>query len=247
MWARMRVAGAALAALLLAGCGGHDRARPQADEASADGFQPAAYRDPVEPRGHWLTAELRKAVALRARPGGRTLARVGVRTEFGSPRVLGVLRRRGGWLRVQAPQLRNGRAGWIPADAAELGSTNISIAIDRSRRRLQLRDGAKVLLRFPVAVGRPGNPTPPGRYAVTDRLHTGRSDSPYGCCAIALTGHQVHLPPGWPGGDRLAIHGTPQTASIGRAASLGCLRAPTAGLRVLMRRVPLGAPVFIRA
>jgi hypothetical protein len=244
MWARARVAGAALAALLLAGCGGHDHPRPQA--ASGDGFQPAAYRDAVQPRGRWLTAELHQAVTLRARPGGRTLARVGAKTEFGSPRVLGVLRRRGSWLRVQAPQLPNGRAGWIPAAAAELGATDVSIVVDRSRRRLQLRDGAKVLLRFPVAVGRAGNPTPPGRYAVTDRLHTGRADSPYGCCALALTGHQVHLPPGWPGGDRLAIHGTPQTDSIGRAASLGCLRAPTAGLRVLMRRVPLGAPVFVR-
>jgi lipoprotein-anchoring transpeptidase ErfK/SrfK len=96
-----------------------------------------------------------------------------------------------------------------------------------------------------VAVGRPGNSTPLGRYAVTDRLHTGGADSPYGCCAIALTGHQVNLPAGWPGGDRLAIHGTPQTSSIGRAVSLGCLRAPTAGLRVLMRRVPLGTPVFV--
>lgn len=247
MWARVRVAGAALAALVLAGCGGQDRAHdPQAADASAEGFQPAAYGDPVEPQGRWLTAELRQAVALRARPGGRRLARIGVRTEFGSPRVLGVLRRRGGWLRVQAAALPNGQSGWIPAGAAELGSTDLSIVVDRSRRRLQLRNGTRVLLRFPVAVGRTGNPTPPGRYAVTDRLHTGRADSPYGCCAIALTGHQVHLPPGWPGGDRLAIHGTPQTESIGRAASLGCLRAPTAGLRMLMRRIPLGAPVFVR-
>jgi lipoprotein-anchoring transpeptidase ErfK/SrfK len=101
------------------------------------------------------------------------------------------------------------------------------------------------VLAFPVAVGRPGNETPLGRYAVTDRLRTGRADSPYGCCALALSGHQTHLPPGWPGGDRLAIHGTPATSSIGRAASLGCLRAPTPGIRALMRRVALGTPVFV--
>jgi L,D-transpeptidase catalytic domain len=247
MRARVRVAGAALAALLFAGCGGGDPAhKPPADAPSGDAFVPSAYRGPVPPHGRWLTAELRKAVAVRARPGGKTLARVGVETEFGSPRILGVLRRRGRWLRIQVPQLPNGQAGWIPAKAAELGATDVSIVVDRSTRRLQLRDGAKVLLRFPVAVGRATNPTPLGRYSVTDRLHTGRTDSPYGCCAIALTGHQEHLPPGWPGGDRLAIHGTPQKASIGQAASLGCLRAPTAGLRVLMRRVPLGTPVFVR-
>jgi lipoprotein-anchoring transpeptidase ErfK/SrfK len=171
---------------------------------------------------------------------------VPVRTEFGSPRVLGVVGRRGPWLEVQAPQLPNGRTGWIPAAAAKLGGTDVSIVVDRSERRLRLFDGRRVRAHFPVAVGRPGNATPLGRYAVTDRLHPGRADSPYGCCAIALTGHQVDLPPGWPGGDRLAIHGTPQASSIGRAASLGCLRAPTGGLRVLMRRAPLGTPVFVR-
>jgi lipoprotein-anchoring transpeptidase ErfK/SrfK len=134
----------------------------------------------------------------------------------------------------------------VPRSAVRLGATDLSVRVDRSRRRLQLRSGNRVLRRFPVAVGRPGHETPLGRFAVTDRLRTGRADSPYGCCAVALTGHQPELPPGWPGGDRLAIHGTPQAESIGQAASLGCLRAPTPGVRALMRRLPLGAPVFIR-
>jgi lipoprotein-anchoring transpeptidase ErfK/SrfK len=34
--------------------------------------------------------------------------------------------------------------------------------------------------------------------------------------------------------------------AIGAAASAGCLRASDADLRALMRRVPLGTPVFIR-
>ena len=240
---RARVAGAALAVLAFAGCGGQDGARAP---GSRPALQPSAYRDPVRPHGRWLTAELRRASTLRARPGGRALAGIRARTEFGSSRVLGVLGRRGAWLEVQAPQLPNGRTGWIPAAAAELGSTDVSIVVDRSRRRLWLRDGRRVLARFPVAVGRPGNATPLGRYAVTDRLRTTRSDSPYGCCAIALTGHQVHLPPGWPGGDRLAIHGTPQTSSIGQAASLGCLRARDPDVRWLVRRMYLGSIVVIR-
>jgi hypothetical protein len=240
------MAGAALAALLFAVCGGHDGAdtpAAQSDPAQGD-IQPVAYHDPVTPRGHWLSARLRRAATLRLRPGGRALAQVGVRTEFGSPRVFSVLRRRGSWLQVQAAELPNGQAGWIPAGAAEQQATDFSLEVDRSRRSLWLRNGARVVLRLRVAVGRPGNPTPLGRYAVTDRLHMG-AGSPYGCCALALTGHQQHLPRGWPGGDRLAIHGTLDPASIGRAASNGCVRAPTAGLRLLMRRVPLGAPVFV--
>ena len=67
------------------------------------------------------------------------------------------------------------------------------------------------------------------------------------CCAVALSGHQTKLVPGWPGGDRLAIHGTPNPETVGTEASLGCMRAYDADIRALMRRVPLGAPVFIRA
>jgi hypothetical protein len=251
---RAIVAGLATVAVALAaaGCGAREApsgaraatAAPAVPLRAADDHS-ARPRTAARVTGRWRTARLRRDVVLRARPAGRALARVGRRTEFGSPRVLGVLRRRSGWLRVLAPELPNGRSGWIPAAAAEVGATDRSVHVDRSRRRLELRDGKRVLRRFPVAVGRPSNPTPLGRFAVTDRLHTDRRDSPYGCCAIALTGHQTALPRGWPGGDRLAIHATPQAESIGRAASLGCLRAPTAGVRALMRELPLGAPVFV--
>ena len=103
-----------------------------------------------------------------------------------------------------------------------------------------------MLRRFPVAVGRPGHATPLGRYGVTDKLLM-PAGTPYGCCAVALTGHQTSLPSGWGGGDRLAVHGTTAPETIGTAASLGCLRAAEADMRWLLRRLPLGAPVFIRA
>jgi lipoprotein-anchoring transpeptidase ErfK/SrfK len=81
---------------------------------------------------------------------------------------------------------------------------------------------------------------------VTDKL-SGSSYGPYyGCCILALSGHQPNTPPGWTGGDRLAIHGTDAPSTIGMAASAGCLRASDANLRPLMAKVPLGATVFIR-
>jgi lipoprotein-anchoring transpeptidase ErfK/SrfK len=233
-------------ALAASGCG----AAPDGpDVAGAADFQPAAPPTGAgPPQGRWATARLLRRVTLRAAPRRRAkaLAHVRPRTEFGSPRVLGVVRHHGAWIAVQSPQLANGRLGWIRARATRPGATDLSIHVDRSRRRLVLRDRGRVVQRMTVAVGRPGNATPLGRFAVTDRLHTKRADSPYGCCAIALTGHQTHLPPGWPGGDRLAIHATLNAASIGQAASLGCVRAPTEPLRRLMRRVPLGTPVFVR-
>jgi hypothetical protein len=240
----------ALALLVLVGCGGSAGATPPTNGGTEAGVREhfvAAPDEPERPRGRFATARVVRRTTLRARPGGRVIARIGRRTEFGSPRVLAVTGRRAGWLRVTASELANGEHGWIRAASARLGSTNVWIRVDRSRREATLRRGRRVLRRFPVAVGRPGTETPLGRYAVTDLLRTQNPDSPYGCCAVALSGHQTKLLPGWPGGDRLAIHATPNPETVGRAASLGCMRAYDRDIRVLMRRVPLGAPVVVVA
>ena len=190
-----------------------------------------------------------RSVVLRAAPGARRLGRVGSRTEFGSPRTFSVQARRGRWLGVAAPERPNGRLAWIDGRSRDLAASRTmwSLRVDLSRRRLDVRRGGRVVKRFRVAIGRPGNPTPPGRFAVTDKIDARAYGGTYGCCILALTGHQPVLPPGWPGGDRLALHGTRVTGSVGTAASTGCLRARDADLRPLMRRLPLGTPVFIRS
>jgi hypothetical protein len=236
-----------LASLLLliplAGCGG---APTEAVPERTPHFTTTHDRttDPAPPRGRWPTARVLRTTPLRTAPRGRSIGRLRPRTEFGSPKVVAVLGRRGAWLRVIVPERPNARPGWIRAEATRAGAVDVSLHVDRSARRLTVRRGGRVLRRVTVAVGRPGTETPTGRFAVTDKLHTRRPDSPYGCCAIALSGHQTKLLPGWPGGDRLAIHATPQTETIGDAASLGCLRAGTRDLQALLRIVPLGAPVF---
>jgi lipoprotein-anchoring transpeptidase ErfK/SrfK len=245
----MRLALVLAGLLAVAGCGA---SAPVATEQSprAAGFEPqhpAAKAPAAPPAGRFETARVLRRTTLRATPGGRVIARVGRSTEFGSPRVFAVTGRRAGWLRLIASERRNEQRGWIRARVVRLHATDISIHVDRSARRLVLKRDSHVLRRMPIAVGRPGNETPLGRFAVTDLLRTGRADSPYGCCALALSGHQTKLVPGWPGGDRLAIHGTPNPETVGTEASLGCMRAYTRDIRALMRRVPLGAPVFIRA
>jgi L,D-transpeptidase-like protein len=197
--------------------------------------------------GHgYLAARLTEPTVLRARPRGRGLARVGTRTQFGSPQVLAVVRQRGSWLRVIAAALPNGRTGWIPARRAVLRRVSYSLRADLSRRRLTVRRDGRTLFRVTIAVGRPGAGTPTGRFAVTDSLRVRDPSSPYGCCVLALSGHQPNIPQGWTGGDRVAIHATRDLVSIGHAVSLGCMRASSADLRRLMRAVPLGAPVFVR-
>jgi L,D-transpeptidase-like protein len=239
---------APLLLVVLAGCGGAaattERAEPAAEPHFAVAREPAA-KKPARPRGRWATARVTRATALRAAPDGRRVGRLSKRTEFGSPKVVAVLRERRGWLLVDVPERPNGRPAWIRAADTRPDAVDVSLRVDRSARRITVWREGEVVRRFRVAVGRPGTETPTGRFAVTDKLRTKRSDSPYGCCALALSGHQPKLLPGWPGGDRLAIHATPNPETIGTAASLGCLRAATRDLQALLQIVPLGAPVFV--
>ena len=232
-----------LTAVVLAGCGAKDEPAPPPFTVVQEAHAEAA----PKPAGRYLTARVLKVTQLRATPGGRPLHWLGTRTEFDSPRVLSVTARRDGWLRVLASERPNGRAGWIKENRTRLASTSFSIHVDRSARRLTLRRDGRKVRTFPVAVGRPGTETPTGRFAVTDKLRPGDPASPYGCCLLALSGHQPKLIPGWPGGDRLAIHATPSLWTVGKAASLGCMRAHPRDIRRLMRTVPAGTPVFIRA
>ena len=192
-----------------------------------------------------LGARLRREVSLRAAPGGRIIASLATKTRWGSPRVLAVTERREGWLGVLSERIP-GRVGWIPADAAELLLEPWSLRIDLSARRITVSRDGKVVRRIRAAIGAPDTPTPTGRFAVTDTLRL-VGDGPYGCCAIALTARQRNIPQGWTGGDRVAIHGTNQPSSIGRAASNGCLRTAEGDLRWLLARIPLGTHVRIVA
>jgi L,D-transpeptidase-like protein len=204
---------------------------------------------PSDPNGasSYATAYVpRRKTTLYEEPGGDPAITLTGRTEWGSPRVLGVVGRRGRWLAVQAPELKNGELGWLPVDAARLGSVAYSLHVDLSKRKLHVRRDGKVIRRMSIAVGRPGNSTPTGRFSVTDKLSVTDKASPYGCCVLALSGHQVDLPPGWAGGDRLAVHATTDTTSVGRAVSLGCMRTTERKARWLIKKVPLGAPIFIR-
>lgn len=193
-----------------------------------------------------FTVDEGAAIQVRKRPGGPVVATLGGRTEFGSQRTVAIVRTRGSWLGVIAPELGNGVVGWTRYDPNRMERfwTKYSLSVDLSERRLALRYGDTLVGSFPVTVGGTGSETPVGRFAVTDGIRFDASPY-YGCCAIATSGHQPNLPPGWIGGDRIAIHGTP--GPVGLAESHGCLRATDATMEILMGRIPLGTPVFVHA
>jgi hypothetical protein len=184
-------------------------------------------------------------VDLHSSPDGGVVAHLGARTEYGSPRTFLVAKTRGDWIGVVTPALPNGKLGWLErhSDDVAFSTTKFSVHVDLLTQTLELRYGDDVLHRARVTIGQAGVSTPVGVFAVTDAL-AGRGLGPwYGCCALALSGHQPNLPAGWVGGNRIAIHGTP--GPVGGAASHGCLRTTNEDMVVLFAELPLGAPVFI--
>ena len=216
-------------------------ADPASAALSATGGEPA---DPTRS----LIAEVPRdtTVALHDSPGGRQIKRIGARTVFGSSTRLAVLASRGEWLQVSTETAGERNRVWIRASQVRLRDTNYRLVISLSKRRLELREGTRVVFRTRVAVGSSAHPTPTGRFGVTDKLPGRRFGNVYGCCIVAISAIQSQLPAGWPGGNRIALHGTNMPSTIGNPVSTGCVRVGERPLRRLMRSVPLGTPVIIR-
>lgn len=251
---------AALAALLGAavlaatGCGAD--VEPAATQTTADATptlrtQPPAEGAAAKPkpkpklRGA-LAFHVRRRAQLRTAPHGKVVGTIKTKTEFKSPTILAVTSRKPGWVRVRT-SLDKRPAGWLPLSAGALFEQPRSIVIDLSAKTLTLFHRGRMTDRYRVAIGTAATPTPRGRFAVTDRLRTGDAASDYGCCILALNAHQSKIAQGWGGGDRVAIHATPHTWTIGKRVSHGCVRATNKALRQLMRKVRLGTPVRVKA
>jgi lipoprotein-anchoring transpeptidase ErfK/SrfK len=153
--------------------------------------------------------------------------------------------RHGRWLAVSTALRRGARPQWIRSSSRDLvlGRTRYSLRVVLPERRLEFREGRRVVRAMTVAVGRAATSTPTGSFAVTDNLKGESFGSQYGCCVIAITARQPNLPPGWIGDDRVAIHGTPGGGT--GAGSTGCVHLAASDLRWLARRVRLGMPVFV--
>jgi hypothetical protein len=249
-----------VAALSLGACGeGEPASKPPqtttavSGQSAQHGSSVAAAADRIAT--HWLASdgrwiELRSGarVPIFERPGGKRVAVAGPRTEFGSPMSLSVLgdRDRGRWLEVTTSLGPPDRPLWVRSDPAAMRyrSTPYEIQVSLGERRLELRRDGEPAGSFPVTIGGEATSTPIGRFAITDIIVRDLDHAIYGCCALALSAHQSSLPPGWIGGDRVAIHGT--DGPLGVAASTGCIRMRNDDLADLTRTVGLGTPVVIR-
>jgi hypothetical protein len=246
----------ALMAVVATGCGNDsERVEPAAAKPNP---HPAKAPKPVKPDHDGIPLEtphnayplvwvrVHEHVRLLSQPGGGELVdKDGRKNQWGSISAFGVVREAGKFAAVTTPVLPNGHVAWVRLNPDNLrgGWTKTSVVVDLSDRRAALVQAGDPKRAFAVTVGAAGSETPTGRFSVTDTFSGGLNPA-YGCCALALSATQPHLPSGWLGGQRIAIHGT--YGPLGIAASHGCVRAADADVAELVEHVPLGAPVFIR-
>jgi lipoprotein-anchoring transpeptidase ErfK/SrfK len=165
-------------------------------------------------------------------------------TPLGSPRVLLVQKVLPGWVQVLLPSRPNGGSGWVAATDVRLETVDDLITVDLAARRLSLVIEGRTLTTASVAVGSADNPTPTGRFFVTDRVRPPDPGGTYGGFALGLSGHSNTLSEFGSGDGQIGIHGTNDPSSIGKAVSHGCIRV-SADVAAMLERVPLGTPVVI--
>jgi hypothetical protein len=203
--------------------------------------------DPPPPVTTILKVSPGRLVRMHARADGKLLYRVLPKTIYGRRLILSVTHRRGSWAAVTTFLVPNGRRAWVRVDRRTFAvrRTRWRLAADLSERTLTVLHGSEVVRTLRVAIGTRATPTPPGTYAVTDKLDGRKFGSSYGCCILALSGHQPKVRTG-PIDGRLAIHGTNRPDLVGARASQGCLRARDRDMRWLVRTVQVGTQLTIR-
>ena len=151
------------------------------------------------------------------------------------------------WVEVMLPIRPNDATGFVRTADVEVYVANGKILVDLSDRKLTYTLDGNEVVSTTVAIGQPANPTPTGSFFVTDSVTLANPNSPWGPHALGLSARSDTITE-YNGGDGIiGIHGTSNPSSIGRAASLGCVRLPNEMITLLHGIVPIGTLVEIRA
>ncbi|MBA3842780.1 MAG: L,D-transpeptidase [Actinobacteria bacterium] len=194
---------------------------------------------------------LLRASAVYQRPGAGPFLQLALGDSYGFPTIVPIVAERldaackPTWFRVRVASYPNGRLGWLRAETMATSRIRKRIVVDVSRRRLFFYVGGKLAFSSPAAVGKPGTPTPLGRFYITQRFILSDPNGPYGARALGLSAFSNVLR-SWRDGGPVGIHGTNEPFSIGQPVSHGCVRLPEAAMLTLFHRVQIATPVVIR-
>ena len=148
------------------------------------------------------------------------------------------------WVRILLPIRPNEAIGWVQAADVALRPVQDRIVVDLSDRSLRHFHDKKLVHRFDVGIGRPQTPTATGTFYIWEHVPQASPTGPYGVFALGLSGFSEVLTD-WPGGGRMAIHGTSVAGDKGQKVSHGCVRVFNPEMKELTK-LPLGTPVVIR-
>lgn len=243
---------AALAGLLLVGCGSSSSEDQLAPPATA--LQGA---DSSTPEARSVTSMVAHAsgprIGVYDAPGGRAPVQVLANPqESGAPLVFLVQEQQPGWLKVLLPVRPNGSTGWLRTLDVTTSHHNFRILVELAAHRITVYRGSEVILQEPIGVGTRDTPTPGGLYYTKELIRpadeNGRyiPDGPYGPYAYGLSGYSNVLK-SFAGGDGVVgIHGTNDPSTLGKDVSHGCIRMSNAGITRLHDILPMAVPVEIR-
>jgi lipoprotein-anchoring transpeptidase ErfK/SrfK len=215
----------------------------------------AAARKPAGPtRTEAWIARIVRPTAARNRPNGSIVRRVGVQGHwYGGPVGLLVLGSRidshgRRWLNVRLPGRPNRSSGWIRASVARLSRTGYRIVVSVGRRTVRLLDRGRLVHTYGAVVGKSVTPTPPGLFAVSERVPQPDPNGFLGPWALLLTAYSPTLRRFGGGPGQIALHGRDGASlndPLGTARSHGCIRISNAGIDLLARVAREGTPVVV--
>lgn len=127
------------------------------------------------------------------------------------------------------------------------------LTVNRSTFQLKVWENLKLAKTYTVAIGAAGYETPTGEYSIQNKAVDPTWNVPDSDWAGKLAGKVI--PGGAPNNplkerwlgiyDGAGIHGTDDTASLGSAASHGCVRMAIPDVVELYDQVPVGTPIYI--
>jgi lipoprotein-anchoring transpeptidase ErfK/SrfK len=242
------LAAVVLSAALLAGCSTADdepdRPSPTATpSATAPAPSPTLSAAPAVPSTSTVASVTGRSVEVHDAPDGAVTTTLDNPQASGAPLVLLVLGQEGDWVNVSVAQRPNGSSGWVPASAVTLTTTSYALVASTTNNTLVLYDAGVEKKSFPVATGTGGTPTPTGSFYLTELLAP--TNQGYGPFAYGLSAFSDALNSFGGGPGQIGLHGTDDEASIGQAASHGCIRLSNADISELAAMLPLGTPITI--
>ena len=233
---------AVVAAVMLSGCS------PSFDSPMASRTPKAAVSMPPAPAplpsvGTAATA-IGPSVNIYAQPEGGVASTLANPQAAGAPLTFLVTETKKGWLQVSLPDRPNGSTGWIRPESVTLTRLEYRLEVSTENNSLALYHDTDLVSTFTAATGTGGTPTPHGSFFLTELLAP--TNEGYGPFAFGLSAFSDVLSSFGGGPGQIGLHGTNDTASIGRSTSHGCIRLSNADITTLAKLLPLGTPITIK-